>query len=147
MFVGDKPPKRGQPIRQGVFADLGIGLGPQDTKPVQSPKWNLNGMVRYEWPALGGRLAVQADAQYRSKHHFSLTRAEASTENGYTVANARVAYRSGDDRWELAAHVSNFTDEEYLVQTFDLAGVLGMTEQYYGMPRWWGVTASYQFGN
>jgi iron complex outermembrane receptor protein len=128
-------------------ADLGIGLGPQDTKPVQSPKWNLNGLVRYEWPALGGKLALQADAQYRSKHHFSLTRAEASTENGYTVANARVAYRSGDDRWELAAHVSNFTDEEYLVQTFDLAGVLGMTEQYYGMPRWWGFTASYQFGN
>jgi hypothetical protein len=33
------------------------------------------------------------------------------------------------------------------VQTFDLAGVLGMTEQYYGMPGWWWVTASYQFGN
>jgi iron complex outermembrane receptor protein len=92
---------------------------------------------------------VQVDAQYRSKHYFSLTQAEASTENGYSVANARVSYRTADDRIEVAAHVSNFTDEEYLVQTFDLSGpdYFGMTEQYYGRPRWWGVSLRYNFGS
>ena len=122
--------------------DLGIGLGPRDTKPVQSPKWNLNGLVRYEWPALGGYLAVQADIHYRSEHFFSLTQAQASTENGYTVANARVSYAPDNGRWEAALFVNNFTDEEYLVQTFDLATILGMTEQYYGLPRWAGASIS-----
>jgi iron complex outermembrane recepter protein len=126
-------------------ADLAIGLGPQDTKPVQSPKWNLNGLLRYEWPAFNGNLAVQGDFHYRSKHFFSLTKAPASTEDGYAVANARMSYTTSDEKWGLSVFVNNLTDEEYLVQTFDLATVLGMTEQYYGLPRWIGGSVSYNF--
>jgi len=35
------------------------------------------------------------------------------------------------------------------VQTFDLSttDVFGMTEQYYGRPRWWGVSARYSWGD
>jgi hypothetical protein len=44
--------------------------------------------------------------------------------------------------------VDNVGDEEYLVQTFDPSStdVLGMTEQYYGRPQWWGVSLQYNFG-
>jgi len=125
--------------------DLQIGLGERNTRPVQSPKWNLNGLARYEWPMMGGMVAVQGDFQYRSEHYFSLTQSEAVTEDGYTVANARVSYTTGDDRWTAAFFVNNLTDEEYLVQTFDLATVLGMTEQYYGLPRWFGGSVTYRF--
>lgn len=118
--------------------DLGVGRGREDTVPVQSPEWNLNGLVRYQWPAWQGNLAVQADFQYRSEVFFSLTRSPAVTEDGYAVANARMSYTTEDERWEAALFVNNLADEEYLVQTFDLATVLGMTEQYYGMPRWIG---------
>lgn len=118
--------------------DLGINRGREDTVPVQSPEWNLNGLVRYQWPAWQGNLAVQADFQYRSEVFFSLTRAPAVTQEGYAVANARMSYTTEDERWEAAVFVNNLADEEYLVQTFDLATVLGMTEQYYGLPRWVG---------
>jgi iron complex outermembrane receptor protein len=45
------------------------------------------------------------------------------------------------------AFIDNVTDEEYLVQTFDLStdAVFGMTEQYYGKPKWWGVSLKYNF--
>ncbi len=124
--------------------DVDLGNGTPKTTSVQSPKWNLNGLARYEWPAMGGVLAVQFDGQYRSEHFFALTGLETVRENGYTVYNTSVSYRSGDDRWTLRGFINNLSDEEYLVQTFDLSGpdVFGMTEQYYGRPRWWGVSVS-----
>jgi iron complex outermembrane receptor protein len=123
--------------------DLGIGLGPQETEPVQAPHWTLSGLARYEWPMMSGDAAVQMDFRHRSKHYFSLTKFEPSTEDGYIVANARASYAQGN--WEAALFVNNFTDEEYLVQTFDLGFVLGMTEQYYGTPRWFGGSVSYSW--
>ena len=120
-------------------------LGADDTEPVQSPKWNLNGLLRYSWPYMDGKLAWQADFRYRSKHYFSLTRAEASTENGYIIGDARFSYTTLDQKWEAAIFVNNIADTRYLVQTFDLGSVLGMTEQFYGLPRWVGGTIRYSF--
>ncbi len=124
------------------------GSGPgaaQDTKPVQSPKWNVNGLLRYQWPFWEGNLAIQGDFQYRSEHFFSLTRAPASTEDGYVIGNARLSYTTQDETWEAAVFVNNIADEEYLVQTFDLGAILGMTEQFYGLPRWVGGSVRYSF--
>ncbi|MBT8447177.1 MAG: TonB-dependent receptor, partial [Gammaproteobacteria bacterium] len=118
---------------------------PRDTVPVQSPEWNINALLRYEWPAFNGRLALQGDFQYRSEHFFSLTQAPASTENGYAVGNARASYTTNDEKWEAAIFVKNIADEEYLVQTFDLGGILGMTEEFYGLPRWVGGSIAYRF--
>ncbi len=130
-----------------VIQDVDIaGTGTTiDTEPVQSPKWNINGLVRYEWPYWQGNLALQADFQYRSRHFFSLTKAPASTQTGYAIGNARFSYTTEDDVWEAAVFVNNIADEEYLVQTFDLGFILGMTEQYYGLPRWVGGSLRYQF--
>lgn len=137
-----------------TIEDVDLGLvnlvtgtpeGGKDTKPVQSPKWNLNGLLRYEWPVFNGQIAVQGDFQYRSEHFFSLTRSEAVTEDGYAIANARLSYTTRDERWQAAVFVNNLTDEEYIVQTFDLATVLGMTEQFYGFPRWVGGSISYRW--
>lgn len=126
-----------------------------DAIPVQTPEWNLNGLIRYEAPidALDGALIFQADGQYRSEHFFSLTQAPASTENGYAVFNGSVAYKNDSSNWELRLSVDNIFEEEYLVQTFDLSGNLlpaaegffGLIEQYYGRPRTWRVSARYEF--
>jgi iron complex outermembrane receptor protein len=58
-----------------------------------------------------------------------------------------VTYTTSDDRWQAKAFIDNVTDEEYLVQTFDLSteAAFGMTEQYYGKPKWWGVSVKYNF--
>ncbi len=129
--------------------DVDLGSGTPETTSVQSPQWNLNGLLRYEFGLFGGTMALQYDVHYRSEHFFSLTRAETVTENGYTLSNASIMYTSGDERWSINAFMQNIGEEEYLVQTFDLSGpdVFGMTEQYYGRPRWTGLTFTYNFGN
>ena len=127
--------------------EVDLGGGAPKTTSVQSPKWNLNGLVRYEWPVLGGAMAAQFDFLHRSKHYFSLTGAPTVEENGYTLMNASLMYTSAEGRWSLNAFVQNLGDEEHLVQTFDLSGpgVFGMVEQYYNRPRWWGISAAVYF--
>ena len=126
--------------------EVDFGGGAPKTTSVQSPKWNLNGLVRYQWPALGGTLAAQLDMLHRSKHYFSLTGLPTVEENGYVLINASLMYAAGD-RWSLTAFVQNLGDEQHLVQTFDLSGpnVFGMVEQYYNRPRWWGVSLAMYF--
>lgn len=121
--------------------------------PVQTPKWNLSGLMRYEAPipSMDGAIAFQTDFQYRSKHYFNLTQLPASTENGYAVVNGSIAWIPDSGNYELRFSVDNIFDEEYLVQIFDLSGTLdqggffGMIEQYYGRPRTWKVSARFEF--
>ena len=126
--------------------EVSLGDGPKTTS-VQSPKWNLNGLVRYAWPFAGGELAAQFDALYRSKHYFSLTGLETVAENGYTITNASLSYTSGNGGFTVTGFVHNLGDVQHLVQTFDLSGpdVFGMVEQYYNKPRWWGVSLAMNF--
>ena len=127
--------------------EVDLGGGAPKTTSVQSPKWNLNGLVRYQWPALGGTMAAQLDVLHRSKHYFSLTGLPTVEENGYVLTNASLMYTAAEANWSLTAFVQNLGDEQHLVQTFDLSGpnVFGMVEQYYNRPRWWGVSLAMYF--
>lgn len=122
-----------------------------EQRPVQTPKWNVNGLLRYEFPIGPGSIALQADGAYRSEHFFALTNFNASRENGYFVGNLSATWIAPGDNWSVRAFVQNVTGEEYLVQTFDLSGSLsngglfGLVEQYYGRPRMWGVNVTATF--
>lgn len=132
-----------------AYNDIDVTLPTgQNTTSVQSPKWNINGLIRYEWEVGDGSLAVQADATYRSEHMFALSELDNVTEDGYVVSNASITYTSANDKWIASVFVNNLTDKEYLVQTFDLStdAVFGITEQYYGRPRWWGASLTYRWG-
>ena len=143
----------------GVTIDADTPLGtlpaiiPGGTqRPVQTPKWNLNGLVRYEFPVAGvGNIALQMDGTYRSEHFFALTNFNASREDGYFVGNASVTWIAPSEKWSVRGFVQNFTASEYLVQTFDLSGSLsngglfGLVEQYYGRPRMYGVNLNVAF--
>jgi len=141
-------PVEGLDVLLGVsYNDIDVELPGGDVPSVVSPEWNLNAMLRYEWPMFGGYVAAQADAVYIDTVYFALTGAETVEQDGYTVANVSLSYTTEDRRWMARAFVDNVGDKEYLVQTFDLSGeVLGMTEQYYGRPQWWGVSLQYNFG-
>ena len=126
--------------------EVSLGDGPKTTS-VQSPKWNLNGLVRYAWPVAGGALAAQFDALYRSRHFFSLTGLETVEEDGYAITNASLSYTSANGGFTVSGFVHNLGDVQHLVQTFDLSGpaVFGMVEQYYNRPRWWGISLAMNF--
>jgi iron complex outermembrane receptor protein len=132
----------------GAYNDIDVELGDVDVRSVQSPKWMANAMARYEFPAFDGTLALQAAWLWRDEHFFALTGLETVRENGYDVTNLSATYTLPGNAWRISAFVDNAFDEEYIVQTFDLSGtaVFGMTEQYYGRPRWWGVSVSFDWG-
>jgi iron complex outermembrane receptor protein len=142
-------PLEGLDILLGAaYNDIDVELPTGDVPSVQSPEWNLNGLLRYEWPMLGGLVAIQGDIQYRDEHYFALTNIETVEEDGYWLSNASLSYTTDNGKWQGTVFVNNLTDEEYLVQTFDLSSldVFGITEQYYGRPRWWGASIQYNWG-
>jgi len=117
--------------------------GVQDRTPVSAPEWTLNALIRYEWPALGGRLAVQGWANYQDETYFDILNHPVSREDGYTVANFRASYLTENDQWELYAFVHNAFDEEYKTYTFDFTIPFGFNQQAFGPPLWWGVGFRY----
>jgi iron complex outermembrane receptor protein len=124
--------------------DVPLAAGPVDRDIALSPDVNLNGMVRYAWPAFDGTLAVQSDFKYLSGHYFSISNAPVTRQSNYLVANARVSYTTADDRWELAGYVKNLTDKKYDVIGFDVSSS-GFTERFPGDPIWWGVSATFRY--
>lgn len=132
------------------YADIKVtdvlGFEGMTLTSVNSPEWNINGLIRYEFPVgSAGNLALQADAQYQSEHYFGLDVTPATTENGYTVANVSATWMPADANWKFGVSVENVFNEEYIVQTFDLSDWIGMIEEYYGKPRWVRAKLSWEF--
>lgn len=58
--------------------------------------------------------------------------------------NVRLLYTPSSDKWEVAAFVTNLTDEEYLVNGF-FAAAFGFNIGTAARPREWGVTFQLRF--
>lgn len=119
-------------------------------EPVLTPELSLNALGRYEWDFNSGSFAIQADVSYVSDHFFQLKNSPIGKESGYALVNLRANYLSEAGHWGVSAFVENLTDEEYRVMVFDLAGTpaaggFGLAENYYGLPRWYGVSVTYDF--
>jgi iron complex outermembrane receptor protein len=109
-----------------------------------APSFALNFLGRYEWPALGGTMAVQIDGNHNGDHFLEGTNSAVSFEDSYTVVNAHVSYTSPGDRWTATVWVKNVTDTDYRLYNLDL-GLLGFIEQVYAPPQWFGGTISYSW--
>ncbi|MBZ0172715.1 MAG: TonB-dependent receptor, partial [Phycisphaerales bacterium] len=116
----------------------------RDREMVLAPDLELNGLGRYEWPLFGGMMAVQGDFHYVGEQFFDIANNPIATESSYVVGNARLAYTSGDQRWQAALWVKNLADTEYRSYVIPVTS-LGFTQNMYGRPRWFGVTMSYQW--
>ena len=135
-----------------AYNDADIELDGRESRPVQSPEWNINALVRYQWAMANGKVAIQVDSDYRSEQLFALSGLNSVNQGGYTVTNASLSYATEDEKWLFSLFVDNIFDEEYRVQQFDLTGnlfegdgVMGLIEEYYGRPQWWGFSATVNF--
>lgn len=117
----------------------------RDRDMVGAPDFNVSALVRYEWPALGGTLAVQTSGTYQQEIWYDIQNHPVSKEDGYTIVNFRTSYTTGDDAWELYAFVNNAFEEEYKSYTFDFTNSFGFNQQAAGLPRWWGVGVHLNF--
>jgi len=118
-----------------------------DRAPVSAPELTLNALVRYEWPAFGGRWSVQAWASYQDETFFDILNHPVSKEDGYTVVNFRTAYVTENGDWELYAFLNNAFDEEYKTYTFDFTIPFGFNQRGFGPPSWWGAGFRYNWGD
>jgi len=64
------------------------------------------------------------------------------SQAGYWLHGARIAYRTLDERIELAIWVDNLLDEEYKVDVFDISRETSTIYEVWGEPRMYGVTLS-----
>lgn len=121
------------------------GTAVSGTEMVLAPEFTLNGLLRYAVPLTDESwVAFQVDFNHQGDHFFDITNSDVSKEDAYTVLNARVSYQMNDN-WNLAAWAKNLTDEEYRVYTFDFTSIAGFNQQFFAPPRWFGVSAHYDF--
>jgi iron complex outermembrane receptor protein len=113
--------------------------------PALSPDLSFNGLIRYEWPALGGSLHVQLDYAWQDDQNFNLIYTPVVEEKAYGVSNLRLGYSSPDDTWSAAVWVQNLGDEEYRTYGFDTTGYFGSTEDVPGLERWVGGGVTYRW--
>lgn len=113
--------------------------------PALSPDVSFNGLVRYEWPAFGGLLSVQADYGWQDDQNFNLIYTPVIREEAYGIANTRVAYTSEDRNWTASVWVKNLTDEEYRSYAFDTSAFFGALENVPGQQRWFGGGITYRW--
>lgn len=107
-----------------------------------SPKWQFNGTVTYEWLISENLLAmVAADGAYKDTTTGGVNPENATDD--YFIANARVGVRDADDRWSATLWMRNVFNEYYYPAAF--RGGNGPYVRVNGMPRTWGVRLGYKF--
>lgn len=124
-----------------------IGQDFSGNRMVATPEWSLVARARYEsqpiWKDL--RVTVGGDISYTDDQFFDTENTTRLGQEAYVLANARIAIQPIDDRWVLSAFIKNITDEEYVLDAFDVAD-FGYDELVYGNPQTFGISLSYRFG-
>jgi len=124
---------------------VGSPLPPRDVKPTYAPEFQLTGMARYEWAALGGTLSVQGDVSYSDEYYSGLRNFDADILDSYTMVGARIAWINAEGQWEFALSGKNLTDDRAAILGFDLATLCGCNQVNYRAPRWLGAAITYNF--
>ncbi len=133
-----------------------VGLGPRrqeeetfdyDGNPtVAAPRLNLSGVVEQEIPLWGyGTLVPSYSFSYSSKQYLDPQKLDPISQGPYWLHNARLAYRTEDEKIEVALWVENFLDERYKIDVFDLTREFDTILEVWGDPRTFGVTLSYRW--
>jgi iron complex outermembrane receptor protein len=119
----------------------------RNVRPSFAPRTQLAGRINYTLPmeVAGGKLTLGADGSYASGFYHNLRNFDANWFNGYALFNARIGWEDASERFRLGVFVNNLTDKRYKSVGYDLSTLCGCTEESYGRPRWWGVSAGVSF--
>ena len=111
-----------------------------------SPEFSSNLGVQYTFPVNGdGSITIRGEHQYRSKIYFTETNETILSQGGYHNINARLEYKTSDDKYTIAAFGRNLTDEAIAHTGVDLRAVLGTVSNVYNPPRTYGVELTVNF--
>ena len=127
-----------------IFEDISDQRVFQNT-PENTASLNL----RYEFPldlfGNGGDLALSTLISYRDfTYQFEIPEPLVD-QPSFTLVDASIAWNSASNRFSMALHGRNLTDERYVVANYNFPTVDNSVIGFYGPPRTWTVTGTYRF--
>ena len=109
-------------------------------KLINTPEWSTSLVAQYDIPTESGTFSIRGEHQYKSDYFFTEFNDPDLEQEAYHLFNARLAYKTPDDRFELALWGRNLSDELYYVQGFDVRdGALGAILETPAAPRTYGI--------
>lgn len=113
----------------------------------QTPQWQYNGIISYEFPLVDGlMMRATTDFSYSDSYYTLIGTADGTVDyddmkvDNWWLVNARVGVESEDGTWAVAAWVKNLEDKFYQpCNNYGNDIVFGMA----GMGRTYGVNFSY----
>lgn len=119
----------------------------RDVRPAFAPQTQLAGRISYTPPVsvAGGKVTLGVDGSYTSGFFHNLRNFDANWFDGYAQFNARIGWEDESEHFRLGVFVNNLGDKRFKTVGYDLSTLCGCTEESYGRPRWWGVTAGASF--
>lgn len=124
---------------------LSGGIDNSGNQLTRAPKNAYTLSSSYSMP-LGdsGDVNFRLDYVNQGELYMAADNSDISKLDGYELYNARVAFQSADETWELALWGKNLTDEEYVIHSADLSDLGSIaTSDILGNPRTYGVTFTY----
>ena len=112
-----------------------------------SPDFSFSGSVRWELPIQGNGWGsyVLGDASYRSRIYYSLANRLQNSQDGYWLANARVAVAADDGAWEAALFARNIFNKLYVSQSYDNWGGIFPSQNFLGDPVTYGASITIRY--
>ena len=118
----------------------------EDNELINAPEVSANLSAEYIFNVGQGDLTMRADMIYRDEQYRDAVNTPELMAESYTIWNGRLTYTPPSQQWEVAAFVTNITDELYVTNGVEVLG-LGYVEAYYNRPREWGLAFSMNFGD
>jgi iron complex outermembrane recepter protein len=110
-----------------------------------TPENKLAFGAQYEFSAGTGTLTPRIDVSFQDDIFANAVNSPMNLIESYTLLNARLTWRSGDDDWQLALEATNLTDEYYYVTLFDLWTSTGYIHGQPSRPREAAITFKRSF--
>ena len=118
----------------------------ENSRLPRAPRWTFSGAATYAMP-LGsvGSLTLRGDLTYRSGVWNDIVNTVELYQPGFALMNARVAWLSSTERFEVALFGTNLADKRYIAGGNGALDSLGIAEGVEGRPREWGISARLHF--
>ena len=108
-------------------------------------KWSVGAQYELQLPNELGTLTPRIDANWQDDIYADAVNADRNLIKAYALVNARLTWQSVDDNWQIAAEVTNLTNEYYYLTKFDLWEANGYINGQPGRPIEWAVSIKRRF--
>jgi iron complex outermembrane receptor protein len=129
---------------QRVHVSAGVNIA--DTQRfTNAPRLDRGASAIAEFPPeISRHVAARVDGNYQSKVYPTTDLSEFIAQDGYTLWNASLTWRSPSNKWQAALVGLNLTDKAYRITGWD-APLLGLRTAYYGPPKTVSASVTYFF--